>query len=195
MNKSIAGGARSLVLAFLAAAAGAAAARDLTAFDLMKEGNRYVGEQAKDKVVRVRSEKSIGGLTPTIWFVEYYDSTARMKCSEVKFGAGKMLDVKRPMRLLAPISGPDVPLDRDKLKIDSDKALKIVLKEPLLERVKVKATALKLERTKADGIVWNIRLWAAKTKQPEEDASIGEILLSATDGKLVKTDLNINRVN
>ena len=44
-------------------------AKELSAYDLIKEGNRYVGEQSKDKVVQIRSEKSIGGLTPTVWFV------------------------------------------------------------------------------------------------------------------------------
>jgi hypothetical protein len=40
-----------------------------TAFDLIKEGSRYVGEQANDKIVQIRSEKSVGPLTPKIWFV------------------------------------------------------------------------------------------------------------------------------
>ncbi|MDB6036374.1 MAG: hypothetical protein JWM99_215, partial [Verrucomicrobiales bacterium] len=34
-------------------------AEESTAFELMKEANRYVGEQAKDRVVQIRSEKSI----------------------------------------------------------------------------------------------------------------------------------------
>src|SRR5262249_55248706 len=67
-----------------------ASANEMTAFELISEGNRYVGEQAKDKVVQIRSEKSIGGLTPNIWFVVYYDPTANLKATEVKFGAGKM---------------------------------------------------------------------------------------------------------
>src|SRR6185312_13577279 len=74
-------------------------ARDLTAFQLIKEGNRYVGEQAKDKVVQIRSDKSIGSLIPTIWYIIYYDPTAALKSVEVKFGSGQMLDVKRPFRL------------------------------------------------------------------------------------------------
>ena len=44
-----------------------ARAGDMTAYQLIKEGNRYVGEDAKDKVVQIRSEKSIGVLTPNIW--------------------------------------------------------------------------------------------------------------------------------
>src|SRR5438874_13399560 len=95
-------------------AAGAAKAAEVTAFDLIKEANRYVGEQAKDKVVQIRSEKSVGSLTPNIWYVVLYDPTATLKAQEVKFGAGKMLSVKRPMRLLEPVTGGDTPLDRSK---------------------------------------------------------------------------------
>ena len=35
-------------------------ADDVTAFNLIREGNRYVGEGVKDHVVQVRSEKSAG---------------------------------------------------------------------------------------------------------------------------------------
>src|SRR5678815_396045 len=111
----------------------------MTAFELLKEANRYVGEQARDKVVQIRSEKSIGTMSPNIWYVVLYDSTASLKATEVKFGAGKMLTVKRPMRLLEPVTGGDAPLDREKLKVDSDEAIKTALKEPLLENIKVTA--------------------------------------------------------
>src|SRR5689334_1272576 len=67
-------------------------AAEPTALQLAKEGNRYIGEQSKDKVVQIRSEKSIGSLVPNIWFVVYYDPTATFKAVEVKFGGGKMLD-------------------------------------------------------------------------------------------------------
>src|SRR5688572_31167962 len=87
----------------------ASAAKELTAFDLIKEGNRYVGEHVRDKVVQIRSEKSVGGLTPNIWYVVYYDTTASLKAMEVKVGAGKMPDVKRPMRLVEPTPGGKLP--------------------------------------------------------------------------------------
>jgi len=181
----------------------AARGAEATALELIKEGNRYVGEQSKDKVVQIRSEKSVGGLTPNIWYVVYYDSTATLKAVEVKFGAGKMLDVKRPLRLLEPVTGGDTPLDRERLKVDSDRAIKTALKEPLLQKLKVTATQLKLERV-GEGVlgvrgtgepVWKVKLWAAKLKEPNQDADIGEVWLSATDGKAVKNDLHIERVN
>jgi hypothetical protein len=178
-------------------------ASEPTALELIKEGNRYVGEQSKDRVVQIRSEKSVGTLTPNIWYVVYYDPTASLKSVEVKFGAGQMLTVKRPMRLLEPVTGGDLPLDREKLKIDSPEAVKIALKEPLLQNLKITATQLKLDRL-GEGVlgqggpgqgVWKVRLFAAKLRNPQRDADIGEVWISAGDGKVVKNDLHINRVD
>jgi hypothetical protein len=178
-------------------------AEEPSAFDLIKEGNRYVGEQAKDRIVQIRSEKSVGTLTPNIWYVVYYDPTASLKSVEVKFGAGKMLTVKRPFRLLEPITGGDQPLDRSKLKIDSNQAIEVAKKEPLLQNLKITATRLTLDRV-GEGVlgqggsgqgVWKVRLWAAKLRDPGRDADIGEVWVSASDGQVVKNDLNINRVD
>ena len=191
-----------LVSAFLGSALQSRAA-DATAFDLIKEGNRYVGEQAKDKVVQIRSEKSVGSLTPIIWYIVFYDPTATLKSVEVKFVAGKMQDVKRPLRLLEPVTGGDTPLDRAKLKVDSDEALKTALKEPVLGNIKVTATQLKLEKV-GEGVlersgvgeaVWKIKLWATKLRDATRDAEIGEVWVSAADGKVIKSDLHINRLD
>jgi hypothetical protein len=179
----------------------AASAAEMTAFQLIKEGNRYVSDEAKDKVVEIRSEKSVAGLTPVIWFIVYYDPDASLKATEVKFGAGKKLSVKRPLRLLEPVTGDTSPLDRDKMKVDSDKAIQIALKEPLLDKLTIKATELKLVRAgdlferdnKAP--VWRVRLWAAKLRNPNRDADIGEVVIAAEDGKVLKADLHINRVD
>ena len=179
-----------------------ARASEPTALSLIKEGDRYVGEQAKDKIVQIRSEKSLGTLTPNIWYIVFFDPTATLKATEVKFGAGKMLGVKRPMRLLEPVTHGDIPLDADKLKVDSDLAISTAVKEPLLENLKITATLLKLERV-GEGVlgggmaqpVWKVRLWAAKLRDPSRDADIGEVWVSALDGKVLKTDFHLNRVD
>jgi len=178
-------------------------ASEPTAFDLIKEGNLHVGESAKDKVVQIRSEKSVAGVIPNIWWIVYYDQYAKLKATEVKFGAGKVLEVSQPLRLLEPVTGGDTPLDRAKLKIDSDKAIKTALKEPLLEKLTITATQLKLEKA-GQGVlgtggvgeaVWRVKLWAAKLRDPKRDVDIGELWLSAFDAKILKTDLHINRVD
>ena len=170
--------------------------KEMTALDLIKEGNRYIGEQSKDKVVQIRSEKSVGSLAPNIWYIVYYDPDATLKAVEVKFGAGQKLDVKRPPRLLEIVRG-DEPLSNDKLKVDSDAALTIASKEPLLEKLTLKASRLVLERRSIDDLtpVWKVRLWAAKLKNPNDNADVGEVVISAEDGKVLKSDLKPEHVD
>jgi hypothetical protein len=172
-----------------------------TALQLIAEGNQYVSIESKDRVVQIRSEKSVGGLAPNIWYVVYYDRDARFDATEVKFGAGKKLDVKRPMRLLEKMGGGESVLDRARLKVDSDQAIEIALKEPLLNRLTIKATELKLEQAGSRGggderlPVWRVELWAAKLKNPNRQVNIGEVILSAEDGKVLEADLKIKRVD
>ena len=165
-----------------------------TAFKLIKEGNRFIGEQSKDKVVQVRAEKSIGSTIPNIWYVVYYDPTAALKAVEVKFAAGKMVSVERPLRLLESAFGKSEPMDRARLKIDSDEAIKIALKEPLLVNVKVVATAPMLDNGDM-GPVWRIRLWALKQYDTQAEANIGEVTLSPETGLVLKADLHLERLN
>jgi hypothetical protein len=170
------------------------AAADPTAFDLVKQGDKFVGEQARDKIVQIRSEKSIGSLTPNIWYVVYFDPTATLKATEVKFGGGRMMEVKRPLRLLEPVTGGDKTLNSKKLKIDSDRALAIAMKEPLLNGLTLKATQFWLEHGDHSP-VWKIRLWAAKLGKPNAMADIGEVVISCANGEVVRTSLHPKSVD
>src|SRR5687768_12047105 len=123
-----------------------ALAAEKTAFDLAKEADRHVGEDAKGKVVQIRSEKSVGSMTPTIWYVVLHDPDATAKATEVKFGAGQKLSVKRPARILELGFRDHVPLDKDKLKTDSDEAIKVATAEPMLKNLKLTASRLALEK-------------------------------------------------
>jgi hypothetical protein len=191
-------GLSALILGFgLVVLSRTALAKEMTAFELAKDGNRYIGEQSKDKVVQIRSDKSVGNLTPNLWYIVYYDPDATFRAVEVKFGAGAKMDVKRTARLLEPIANADEPLAREKLKVDSDKALDIATKQPLLEKLTLKASRLVLERRGIDDHtpVWKIRLWAAKLKNPGDTADLGEVVVSAEDGTVLKSDLRPERVD
>ena len=170
-------------------------AAEPTAFELIKEGNRHLGEDAKGRVVQIRSEKSVGGLTPNIWFVVYYDPDATAKATEIKFAAGTKVSVKRPARVLEPITGAHLELPKEKLKIDSDKAIEIAKNEPLIKNLTLTNTELKLERGEGDQPVWKVKLWAAKIRKPSDTVNIGELHISSEDGKVVKNDLKPGRVD
>jgi sporulation protein YlmC with PRC-barrel domain len=178
------------------AEAGASTGGKVSAFSLIKEGNRYVGEQAKDKVVQIRSDKSLNGVTPSTWYVVFYDPTAALKATEVKFSNGQMVDVKRPLRLLeATSSKKSEPLDREKLKFDSDQALETALKESTVKDRKVSASEMRLERGDGGMATWRIELWGAKADDSKGDISLGTVSLSAEDGKVLRSDLKANRID
>ncbi len=83
---------------------------------------------------------------------------------------------------------------RRSIKIDSDKAIKTATAEPLLEKLTIRATQLWLENV--DNVpTWRVRLWAQKLRHPDDDADIGEVFINAGDGKVIKTDLHIDRVD
>lgn len=170
-----------------------ARAEDKTAFELVKEGNKNVGAHAKDRVVQIRSEKSVGSVTPNIWYVVYYDEYASLKATEVKFAGGKVVSVKRPLRLLEAAADKADEMNAKQLKVDSDKALKIALKESILENLKVTASQMKLENY-SDAPTWKITLWAAKLKNPNKSTEIGQIFVAAEDGKVVKIDIKPSKV-
>jgi len=183
------------VMAILALVfAGCSPRSESSALSLAREANRYVGEQIKDQVVQIRSEKSIGSLAPNVWYVVFYDPDATFKATEVKFGAGQKLEVTRPLRVLELGSGNHKPLDRSKLKVDSDRAIKAATAAPLLKSLKLTATQLWLQHGD-QGPVWKVRLWATKLRNPAEDADVGEVYIASDTGEIIRTDLHIKSVD
>jgi hypothetical protein len=164
------------------------------ALGLIKEANDYVGKDVRDKVIGIRSEKSVASTIPNIWYIVYYDHDATFKTTEVKFGAGKKLEVKHPLRQPFAYINDKNLLDQKAITVDSNKAIKIAMAEPLLDKLTIRATQLWLERK--DGVdTWRVRLWAQKLRHPDDDADIGEVHISAVDGKVLESDLHINRVD
>jgi len=169
-------------------------AADATALSLIKQANDYVGKDVRDHVIGLRSEKSIASLQPNIWYVVFYDHDATFKTTEVKFGAGQKLDTRHPMRQPFAYVNDKNLLDQKAIKIDSDQAIKIATAQPLLEKLTIHATQLWLDRV--DNVdTWRVRLWAQKLRHPDSDADIGDVFISADDGKVIRSDLHIDRVD
>jgi hypothetical protein len=164
------------------------------ALELIKPANDYVGKNVRDKVVGIRSEKSVATITPNIWYVVYYDHDTTFRTTEVKFGAGQELEVRHPMRKPFAYTNDKDLLDQKILKVNSDKAIKTAMAEPLLNKLTIRATQLWLQNI--NGVpTWKVRLWAQKLRHPNDDADIGDVYVSAQDGKVTRTDLHIDRVD
>jgi hypothetical protein len=63
-----------------------------------------------------------------------------------------------------------------------------------LKALTLKASKLTLEHGD-ESPVWKVQLWAAKLNNPNKDVDIGVVILSATDGSVIKTDLHPNKVD
>jgi cytochrome c556 len=184
---------KKIVVLLFTALAVVAAGKEPTALELIKEANRYVGEQAKDKLLQIRSERSVGTLTPKVWYVVFHDPTATFKAVEVKFAAGKMVDVKRPFRVVELAKGAK-EIGTAKVKVDSDRAIETALAEAILKDIQVKSVEARLENGTA-GPLWKLKLWAAKLNKANETAEIGRITVDAEDAKVLETDIHPNRLN
>jgi hypothetical protein len=181
-----------VILCGVVGAALASAAADVppTALQLIKAGNQYVGDQSRDQVLGVYSDMSLAGLTPTLWYVDYYDPDAKFKIVEVKFGADLKLDVHRPWKLFGGKGSLTNVFDLKKLKVDSDKAMGIATSQQLLQPITLKATQLWLGRCD-EGVAWKVRIWAAKLSQPDVTVEIGDVYLSPEDGRILRADLHV----
>jgi hypothetical protein len=182
------------VLALLLNSGCGGAPKEKTALQLVRDGNEHIAKASHNKLVEIRSEQSVGGLEPQVWYVVYYDEDATFKATEVKFGGGKKMEVKRPLRVLEYVTDDRKPLDPAQIKVDSDEAIRVAAKEPLLNKLSLKATQLLLQKS-SDGPVWRVRFWAQKVQRADELAEIGDVYVSTKSAKVVRTDLHIDRVN
>ncbi len=175
-------------VSILLSMAGNGAAGEPTALELIRDGNRYVGEQFKDKVVMIRSEKSVATLTPQTWIINYRHDLTSLKGIEVMFIGGKMADVDSSTR-------GGRPFELGRIKVDSDRALNVTTNEAIVKNLTLRATKMSLERLGESGVpAWRVQVWAAKLRSPADSTSIGELFVSAEDGSVLKNDLRIARV-
>jgi hypothetical protein len=63
-----------------------------------------------------------------------------------------------------------------------------------LKNLTLKASQLWLQHGD-QGPEWKVKLWAAKLKAPNKDADVGAVVISATDGSVVKSDLHPGSVD
>jgi hypothetical protein len=164
-----------------------------TGLQAIKEANRYVTDEVKDKIVQMHSEKSTNMVTPEAWCIVYYNSAARRKTTEVKLATGKDPVITHPFRLFKPADAQAI-LDPAKLKVDSDSALWIAKKDGLLDKIKLTDSKLVLERWE-EAPVWKVRFWAEKAGKPGQTTDIGQIFVNAEDGKIVNRDLHLDRID
>jgi len=105
--------------------------------------------------------------------------------------------VKKPVRPFDFVLGKAAVVDVGELKIDSTEAIKTALAQPLLENIKVTSSQLELKRVgKGSGEpVWIVTLWATRISNTAKDAKVGEVTISALDGRVIESDIKPSRLD
>jgi hypothetical protein len=184
-----------LITLIFALALGSAFAADKTAFQLVAEGNNYLGADSRDQVVQIRSEKSVGGLTPTVWYIVYREPGATFKTVEIKFGNGQRLSTHRPWRVYESTVGNNAAFNKAHLKKDSDEALKLAMSQPQLAGLKLRSSKIELIKGGQPHPVWKIEFWAERRSDPARDTSVGDVWISAFDGRVIQSRLKPKRAD
>jgi hypothetical protein len=167
-----------------------------TAFTLVREGNRHVGDDVKDRVVCIRSEKSVGSLTPSVWSVFFLDPASAGKVTEVKFAGGSLVEVAHRSGVLgiSGLSKKPRALPMERLKLDSDRALDRAVSEPVFKNIKLTNAELQL-LYKDEVPVWKVTLWASKVRKPESTSKVGDLLVNAETGTVTLMDIKLKRLD
>jgi serine/threonine protein kinase len=154
---------------------------EATALELVARGNSHLPERSKNKLIRAISSRSPAGAAPQRWRLLYYDPNALYDAVELRFERGQMARVHEPTRLLGVLTPQSSkPLEIDRMRIDSDKAQRIVFGLP---GISAKSFELELERGANDAPVWRVRLFETESL---ESRSIGHVLVAADDGRVLR---------
>ena len=137
-------------------------------------------EVAKNKVLRAEADRFQVGTIPQRWRITYYDPNALYDATELRFEKGQMARLHQPTRLLG-VLNPQAPkpMDIEKIKIDSDEAVRVALGLPTVTPLSIKTVELELERGTGGLPVWKVRLFGLTQQE-------GSVTIAADDGKVLK---------
>jgi serine/threonine protein kinase len=161
-----------------------------TALQLLQKGNTHVSARSQNRVLEITSGKAPVDQPPQSWQIRYYDDKTTYNAVEVRFEGGEMERVYEPNRLLGIFApGARKILDLAKVKVDSDKAIRIAAAEAKAEELIAKSVELKLERGYGGLPVWNVKLFGIVPGKATNDSNLGYVIVLAEDGKVLKKAL------
>ncbi len=173
----------------LIAAGGHASAKPPTAFDALDVAKKQVTADIGSKLISIVGDRSESALTPDTWRFCFYDELAsqngRLITTKGKGVAGVRDGYFELNKFRIAAYKLEEVIAPDQLKIDSDKALKIVLKTNLLNNYSLSSVLYTLTRDQdIREPVWKIQIFVDDGNGKEKDAGYARI--SAFDGKVLE---------
>ncbi|HEY0551559.1 MAG TPA: protein kinase, partial [Verrucomicrobiae bacterium] len=165
----------------------AARSSKATALQLLQKGNSYVSARSQNRVLEATASRAPLNEPPQSWRFVYEDDKTTYNAVAVRFEGGEMERIYEPNRFLELFTpGAQKILDLAKVKVDSDKAIRIAAAEAAAEELVAKFVELKLERGYGGLPVWNVKLFGLVPGKTVEDSSLGYVIVLAEDGKVLK---------
>jgi hypothetical protein len=160
-----------------------------TAFEALDVAKKQVTPEIGSRLIGIVGERSATALTPDTWKFNFYDelasqhgrliTTTGKSVSAVRDGYFELDKFRVFAYKLEEVVAPD------QLRIDSDKALKIVQKTNLLNNYSLSSVLYTLVRDKdLREPVWKVQIFVDDGNGKEKDA--GYARLSAFDGKILE---------
>ena len=157
----------------------------MTAFQWAGKKWESLPQASLTNLVSITGKQTKGQLIPAEFVITY--DVGRMSTTR-----GGMGDPARDMgKTIGGIFGGNLTsavLPAEKLKVDSDRALEIVL-ERLPSGATVSSTEIKLERGGPSGPYWEFRVWAKRLRQPRDEIPLGIIRVLTDDGTVIHNEL------
>ncbi len=154
-----------------------------------------VGE-VKKQLIEIEGPRSETELTPDVWKFVFWDPTAKQNGRLITVTHGAVNEIRDGFfeldkaRILAYKQDEIIP--HDLLKIDSDKALDIVLKSSQLQGVSLSSVTFSLSRDKdLSQIVWKIEILA---DNGGKESDIGYARISAVTGGIIEMKVDLGKL-
>lgn len=163
--------------------------KDFTALQFVQLGDHYVTQNARDQVIAMISDKTVGDLVPKNWRILYHNEKATFNTTEIDFANNAMTRIHEPNRFFQMFSGANKPIDLSQVALDSDDALKIVMNVPEVRAASVIAVQMQLNRGYGGMPVWTVNLFGQSDSEIADDKNLGTIQLLADSGKILKNTL------
>lgn len=178
----------------LASAPSTSPATQPTALELARKGYGFITLRSKDKLLHIHADRAPIDTISRRWQITYADPLARYKIVEVRFEGDQMVRSYEPGGLFEVFSTANPkPMAIESLKTDSDEALTILLELPVVKEIAIRNVEFDLERGYGDLPVWKIRVFGPSSGGAATGNSLGYIIISADDGKILKETLSKNQ--
>ncbi|MGD9896419.1 MAG: hypothetical protein AB7T14_05010 [Candidatus Methylacidiphilaceae bacterium] len=168
-----------------------------TAFAALAVARQYAPDGSQAKLLAIIGPRSRTALTPTTWEFVYWNPTGEgwKKLKRITVIGGQVRDVREEIVVIARRGvlrfKESQAFDPSRLKVDSDRALQVILKTGTVGKARLSTVLFELARVgEEEEPSWEMRFYADRQGK---EADIGVARVGAISGKILELRLDPSR--